>query len=56
MQRITMISLFKRLFMSEDKKAEIVFGFEEDVWYLRKDLEALEKRVEKLESKKEGKK
>ena len=50
-----MISLLKRLFISEDDKAEMVFGFQEDVWYLRKDIEALEKRIEKLEAKK-GKK
>lgn len=50
-----MIRFFKRLFISDDEEAEKVFGFQEDVWYLRKDLEALEKRIEKLEAKK-GKK
>ena len=46
---------FKRLFMSDDEKAEMVFGVQEEIWYLRKDMEALEKRVEALETKK-GKK
>ena len=47
-----MFRWIKRLFVNDDEEAEMVFGFQEDVWYLRKDLEALEKRIEKLEAKK----
>ena len=50
-----MTRFFKRLFVSDDEEAEMVFGVQEEIWYLRKDMEALEKRVEALETKK-GKK
>ena len=53
---VEMIRFFKRLFISDDEEAEKVFSFQEDVWYLRKDPEALEKRIEKLEVKKGSKK
>ena len=47
---------FKGFFMSDDEQAEMVFGVQEEIWYLRKDMEALEKRVEALETKKGSKK
>ena len=53
---VKMGRFFKRLFMSDDEKAEMVFGVQEEIWYLRKDMEALEKRVEALETKKGSKK
>ena len=46
-----MISFFRNWIIRESENDERLFCMEEDLWELRKSIDALENRIEKLEKK-----